>query len=314
MPVVDEDLGDRPRAAAQVLVGAPHREVDVPVVQGERHVARRVRELPAGERAGLVDRGREPRDVVDLAGRVVHAGQQGDRERVAMRVDGRLEVLGPHRRLARARSDHDEVLGRIEPVMDELRLDGVPVRRERRRVDEDLRPAPARPEERGQQEVEVDRQRVHRRRPRSGRAPTSRAVGSRSGSSNETQVAVLVEVALDAERGPRVQLGLDGRAQPTAVARRATGRRGRSAASRPGPRGRWNRSRCGASGSAASCSSAKASSVRTAASAAVMRAAPRTGPGTPRRSRRASVAGVASGSSVRASIVAPGTASPSGNG
>ena len=127
-----------------------------------------------------------------------------------MLVDRRLQVLGPDDRLARARADDDEVLGRIQPVMDELRLDRISVGRERRRIDEQLRPGTVRAEERGQQQVQVHGQRVERRdlvrqRPdQPGRGLAQRFVERDPG-------RALVEVALDAERSPRVQFGLHGR-------------------------------------------------------------------------------------------------------
>ena len=50
--LVDERAGQRARAGVEVLVRAPGREVDVPVVQLQRHVPGRVREVPAHDRAG----------------------------------------------------------------------------------------------------------------------------------------------------------------------------------------------------------------------------------------------------------------------
>ena len=93
-PLVQEQLGDRARAAVEVLVGAPGRGVDVGIVERQGHVPGRVGEVPQRDRAGVVDRGRESGDVVRLARRVVHAGQQGQRQPVAVLADGRLEVVG----------------------------------------------------------------------------------------------------------------------------------------------------------------------------------------------------------------------------
>ena len=45
--LVDEDRSDRARAAVQILVRAPRREVDVPVVEREFDVAGGVGEVPA---------------------------------------------------------------------------------------------------------------------------------------------------------------------------------------------------------------------------------------------------------------------------
>ena len=50
--LVDEHARHGARPAVEVLVRAPRREVDVPVVQRERDVAGGVREVPAHDAAG----------------------------------------------------------------------------------------------------------------------------------------------------------------------------------------------------------------------------------------------------------------------
>lgn len=49
--LVHEDAADRARARVEVLVRAPRRKVDAPVVQRERDVAGCVREVPAADAA-----------------------------------------------------------------------------------------------------------------------------------------------------------------------------------------------------------------------------------------------------------------------
>ena len=50
-PGVHEEAADAARPGVEVLVRAPDGEVDVPVVQRERDVADRVREVPAAHAA-----------------------------------------------------------------------------------------------------------------------------------------------------------------------------------------------------------------------------------------------------------------------
>ena len=149
-----------PGSAVEVLVRAPGSGVDVPVVERQRHVAHGMGEVPQRDRPDAVRGTREPLDVQALAGRVADAGEQRHRQPVALRRDRRLDILVPQQVLALARA-HDHELGRrVEAVEPELRRHDVPVARERRGVHEDPRPGAGGPEERGQQQVEVDAQRV----------------------------------------------------------------------------------------------------------------------------------------------------------
>ena len=91
-------------------------------MKGQWDVAGRVGEIPGGHRAGRSHRGRQPRDVVDLAGRVVDPGQQRERETVAVLVDRRLQVLGPDDRLAGAWPHDDQVRRWIAAVRTEERI------------------------------------------------------------------------------------------------------------------------------------------------------------------------------------------------
>jgi hypothetical protein len=101
-----------------------------------------------------------PADVERLAGREVDAGEQRDGKLVAMTVDRRIEVVRSERVLALARSDDHEIRRRVETVMAELRLDDVAVGWERRGVDEHPPPGAVGPEERREQQVQVDAERV----------------------------------------------------------------------------------------------------------------------------------------------------------
>ena len=81
----------------------------------------------------------------------------------AVRRDGRLEVLGPDEVLAVARPDDDEVRRGVQAAPGEVGRQGVPVGREERPVGQDPAAATLGPEERSEQEVDVDGQAVEQR-------------------------------------------------------------------------------------------------------------------------------------------------------
>ena len=145
-----------------------------------------------------------------LARGVVHAGQECDRQASAVLVDGRLEVVRRQRPFAVWRPDDDQVLRRVQAVESELQFDRVPVRREGRGVDEDRRSRAGRPEERRQQQVQVDGQRVERGDLAGTRADQSRR-RSADGVVRRDPGAFPLEPAVDAETRPRSELGVDGR-------------------------------------------------------------------------------------------------------
>src|SRR5262249_30195808 len=78
VPAVDEAAGDGPGPGIEVLVTAPAREIDVPIVQRQGDVPRGVRQVQPDDAALLVRGGRQPRNVVDLAGQEVDAGEEDD--------------------------------------------------------------------------------------------------------------------------------------------------------------------------------------------------------------------------------------------
>ena len=45
MPLVDETSANASRAAVQIFVAAPHREIRSPLVQTQQHISRRVRQI-----------------------------------------------------------------------------------------------------------------------------------------------------------------------------------------------------------------------------------------------------------------------------
>jgi hypothetical protein len=208
MPFVDEELADGARAAVHVLVRAPRRPVDIRVVQGEGHIPSRMGEVPQRDGAGTMDGRREPGDVVGLARGVVHPGQERHGEAVSVLVDGRLEIVRRDERFAVLRPDDDEIARRVQAMQPQVRFDGVSVGREGRGVDEDRRPRPGWPEERRQERVQVDGQRVERGHFAGPRAdePGRRLADGVVGPDPRT---FPVEPAIDSEAGPGVELSVD---------------------------------------------------------------------------------------------------------
>ena len=54
VPLVDEGAGDRARPGVEIFVGTPDGEIDVPIVQRERHIAGRMREIDPDDATALL--------------------------------------------------------------------------------------------------------------------------------------------------------------------------------------------------------------------------------------------------------------------
>ena len=137
VPLVDEAAADRAGAAVEVLVGAPDGEIDAPVVQLQRHVAGRVRQVEADDAA--LPRG-PPRSGRGTSNTL--AGQEVDA------VASSTTAISPPRRRAastssarssarRARADGQQASAGSRPRWRSCDCDGVQVGRERRLVDQD---------------------------------------------------------------------------------------------------------------------------------------------------------------------------------
>ena len=107
---------------------------------------------------------RGPRDagaIERLAGAVLHAGPQHQRELAADLADLRLDVFDAQAFLARARRDFDQRLVGIELVPGELPQDRVPIRGERAGLDQHLVAHADGPIERRHHQVQIHGQRIH---------------------------------------------------------------------------------------------------------------------------------------------------------
>ena len=128
-----------PGPAVQVLVAAPGGEIRAAVVQRERQVADRSARGRSPRCAPARVRGaRDAREVEGLAGAVLHAGPQHQRQRVALGGDARPRcprgAAAPRRRAARASIS---AVGGVVAVPAQLRADHVAVGRERAGLDQD---------------------------------------------------------------------------------------------------------------------------------------------------------------------------------
>ncbi len=104
---------------------------------------------------------RDGRDVQELAGVVLDAGEKHDGDLAPAPLDQLDQIFRPQERLARARRDPDQPLNGIDAMKGELRLRGVGVGGEGAVFDQDLVAGTHRPEERRHHEVEIHGQPVH---------------------------------------------------------------------------------------------------------------------------------------------------------
>ena len=119
MALVHETSADGTRPRVQILVAAPDGEIRIPVVQLERHVADRVREIEAHRGAGGSRRRGDGAEIEQLAAQILHARPEHEREPRTLAFQRFVDVFAAQRVLARPRCHLDEMPG-IEPVKLEL--------------------------------------------------------------------------------------------------------------------------------------------------------------------------------------------------
>ena len=213
--LVDEAAGDGAGPAIEVLVRAPAGEIDVPVVQCQRHVARGMGQIPADHAAVAVCGGGDPLHVEDLTREEVHARQQNQRDLLAQLLEQRLDRLAAQRVLVCQRLDLKEGVGGIKAAVAQVRLDRVEVGGERGVLHQDLLTGPGGRKERGQHQVQVHRQAVHhhdlaaclRRRRRCADEPAP-ALAQRLVIGVPRRLGF--EMRIGGERGPIFELAGDG--------------------------------------------------------------------------------------------------------
>ena len=130
--LVQVGAGGRTGAGIQIFVRTPDGEVDLPIVQRQRHIAGRVGKIDSDGDSMLLCRLCDCRNVEELSGEKIHAGDHHYRELISVLLDKIDNILGPHGEFAFARTGENECIFRVESVMHDLCFDRVGVGRKRR--------------------------------------------------------------------------------------------------------------------------------------------------------------------------------------
>ena len=211
MPFVDENRPDVARAGVQVLVGAPRGKVDIPVVQRQLDIARRVGQVESGDSACGVRSFGQPRHVEQLPCEIVDAAKEHQREFIGVFVYHSEDVFFTNQVFAIPRRHFDNCLVGIKAVEPCLRLEKVAVGREHLRFADDLVARLRGTIERDEHQVNIGGQRVH-----ADHLRLLRANDSSHGRCQEFVIAVpgvcRLKVAFDAVFRPLVEFQLYGRA------------------------------------------------------------------------------------------------------
>src|SRR6185436_14960501 len=159
---VHEAAADGAGPRIEILVAAPDSEVWRVAMQRERDIADRVSEIEADRAAVPPCRARELADVEPLAAQVLHAGQEDQRDTVALALEQRVEPLPVELERAAPGTELEQGVAGVEPVEPQLRLHGVAIGRERVALDQNLEAALGRAEEAHEHQMQVHGERVHR--------------------------------------------------------------------------------------------------------------------------------------------------------
>src|SRR6266446_8809825 len=116
MTFVHVSARDGARPGVKIFVGTPDGEIDVPIVQRQRHIADRVGKIDTDRDAVLLRRFGDRRDVEQLAGEKIHASDYNDGELVGVFLDKIDNVVRSSRELAFARIGQNERVLRIKSV------------------------------------------------------------------------------------------------------------------------------------------------------------------------------------------------------
>src|SRR5207249_9361676 len=112
----------------EVSVEPPDRKIDSSIMHRQRHVADRMCEIKADNNSVFLCCSRDFFNIEELTGEKVHTRQDHQRELVCLFFDELDNVIGSNSELAFARARQNERVFWIEPVMYDLRFDGVGVR------------------------------------------------------------------------------------------------------------------------------------------------------------------------------------------
>src|SRR5690606_33581903 len=92
--LMNEAAADRAWPRVEILVAAPHGEIDVPIVQRERNIADRMRQIEAAGAAAAACAFRDRAHVQALTSQVLHARQPNQRELRGVTFDRLADELG----------------------------------------------------------------------------------------------------------------------------------------------------------------------------------------------------------------------------
>src|ERR1700754_1935422 len=135
--LVYETSADCAWSSIQIFVTAPHREIHIPVVQLQGHVADGMGEIETDSTSLASGTARDGFDVEALTRQILHARQHHCRDALALTLDQRTDVFGAKHSFTRTRSDLDQCGLRIKSVQLDLRGHGVLIRRKRLLLDHD---------------------------------------------------------------------------------------------------------------------------------------------------------------------------------
>ena len=162
MTRVHEGAAHRAGPRVQVFVTAPHGEVGAVGFEFQRNVADRVGVVEAAAGTDGMRGAHDAAAIEGLAGEVLHAGPQHQRQVFPAVADGRFDVLRGEGAARVARAQLHEFPCRVQSVPFDLRGDGVAIRGERAGLDEHARALARGPVEARHHQVQVGGQRVHR--------------------------------------------------------------------------------------------------------------------------------------------------------
>src|ERR1700690_2662158 len=111
---VNETATDAAGTAVDVFVGTPDCEIAIRVVHGEGDVTGRVSEVPSDDAAFGAGGGGDARDFEKLAGVVVDASEQDERDFFAFAIEKGFDVVGADEGFSGSGREFDEGCGGTE--------------------------------------------------------------------------------------------------------------------------------------------------------------------------------------------------------
>ena len=128
MTLVHECACDRAGSGIEIFVGTPDGEIDVPIVQGERDVADRMRKIEPRDDSVLVRCRGDLFDVEQLTGEKIHRADHHNRKLIGMLLDKIDNLFCSNRELAFTRPRQNERFLWIEAVMNAMKIHPTEIR------------------------------------------------------------------------------------------------------------------------------------------------------------------------------------------